>query len=224
MLNIVNDKKPRNSQMIGSKEDSISSLNGKNRIFFTFEDFKVKPINIEKKFNNHFRDESDYINRINTLMEFLGMFSNYTLADFYSKGDLKNQLHFHKLDENVDTVEMILRTYGFNEEKITSIISGSRLYQLSLEAKRSSIRVIVECTENIFSPLFLDTNHHIYMDEQLTKNENTLFYQYCPKYKEDKCESMRYTDECYAFEYLDHEKILRSYGYIYNPDESKKSS
>lgn len=223
-LKIVNDIKPKNKQMNGSKEDSISLVKSKSRIFFTFEDFKVKPINIEKEFNNHFEDENDYINRINILMEFLSMFSSYTLEDLHSKGNLKKQLHFHKVDKNINTVEKILKKYGFNEAKITSIMSGNRLYQLSLEAKRSSIRVIVECTENIFSPLFLDTNHHIYMNEKMTKNENTLFYSFCPKYEEDRCESMKYMDECYAFEYLDHKKILQSYGFKYNPDENKKSS
>ena len=221
---IVNDIKPRNNQMIGSKEDSIFLLKSKNRIFFTFEDFRVKPINIEKEFNNHFEDQNDYINRMNKLMEFLNMFSSYRIEDLHSGGGLKKQLHFHRVDKNIETVEKILTTYGFNEEKIESIISGNRLYQISLEAKRSSIRVIVEWTENIFSILFLDTNHHIYMNEKLTKNENTLFYNYCPKYEEDECESIKYMDECYAFEYLDHEKIRKTYGYSYSPNEDKKSS
>ena len=63
---IVNDIKPRNNQMIGSKEDSIFLLKSKNRIFFTFEDFRVKPINIEKEFNNHFEEDMEnYFKRYN---------------------------------------------------------------------------------------------------------------------------------------------------------------
>ncbi len=220
--NISNPIKPKNNKMQDSKNESLDKLNEKDTILFTFGDFKVTPIKIDREFNNHFKDEKDYIDRIGSVFEFFTTVSNYKKEDFIGNRTMQRQFHFHPIEKS-DTIKSILEEYGFNSRKIEEIISGQRLYQLSLEAKRSSVRIVVEWTENIFSPLFIDTNHHIYINEKITKDEKTLTYDYCPIHKKDQCNIMKYADECYAFTYLDEDKLQKSFGFNYSPNDDQKT-
>lgn len=206
---IVNNTKPKSS-VIPTKP------NFDDNILFTFQEFKFNSIDIRGKFNNHYKDENDIKEKLLNFMLFsLPWFSNEKLSNLEKNKGLRNKFHFHKIEnEQLDIIKEILETYGFPTLRIESLIDGDNIYQFSPEL-RSSPRIITERVDNKFSVLFWDTNHHIYFNEKLVNENNSLFYEVCPTYNDGKCSYMN--GFCYAFDYLDIKKIRDTLSYDLSP-------
>lgn len=53
------------------------------------------------------------------------------------------------------------------------------------------------------------------MNKRFVDQNNSLFYEYCPLYQNNKCERMNYLKTCFAFEFLDQEALNATYGYAF---------
>lgn len=169
-------------------------------------------------FNNFFSDEDEYVRKITALVEkALPLLSNeqYSLFNDISKS---KALHLHKLRGKNDILRLIFEKYQFNENTINNFIEGAELYQLEVPFENGATRVVFERIGNLISFLFLDPNHHIYMNQKLVNRSNSLFYEYCPRNQEGKCDRMDYFHTCFAFEYLDEEAYKNSFFNSFDPN------
>ena len=133
---------------------------------------------------------------------------------------MKN-LHLHSLRGKEKILRKIFQEYSFNETAIDNFLEGSDIYQFEVPFENGSSRVVFQKIDNLISFLFLDPNHHIYMNENIVHGNGSLFYEYCPINIEGVCERMNYFDTCFAFEYLDEEKYKSSFDNSYSFDESR---
>ena len=187
-------------------------------LFFSFAQFKLAPIKIEGIFNNFFKNEQHYIKM---MFCFLGMAmpllskENATLfsSDFTKAGTM----HIHKIHKKRNLIERILSIYGFSAQNIDNIFEGNEIYQLEVPYLNGATRVIFQRIDNLLSFLFFDTNLHLYLDEIKTSSSGSLFYEFCPTFLHDNCNIMKELQTCYAFEFLDIQKITTSLGYEYVP-------
>jgi len=183
--------------------------NDARRLSCSFEYFKCQPICINHRFNNHFRDSHDYFD---VLYNFLGVVLPKICEVTYNELKADNHgLHFHVIKE-VDKRELInkiMKEYNYNNSYIEQVVGDSLFeFKASLQGHSPS-RVVAYLSDNIIYVLFFDTNHHIYIDKDKTKD--SLYFEYCPTYLESKCKYM--PDDCFAVDYLDVEKIEKSYCY-----------
>ena len=187
-------------------------------LFFSFAQFKLKPVKLDGEFNNFFRDEQHYIQ---TMLIFLGSAmpllsrENATLfsGDFAKAGIM----HIHKVDKKRGLIERILLAYNFPIQNIDNIFEGNEVYQLEIPYLNGAARIIFQRIDNLISFLFLDTNHHLYLNEMKTSNSGSLFYEFCPVFLNNECNIMQELKTCYAFEFLDEQKIKRTLLYSYEP-------
>ncbi|WP_455010031.1 hypothetical protein [Oribacterium sinus] len=189
-------------------------------LLFTFHNFKITPINIDGTFNNFFNSQEEYVRKITILMDkALPLLSNerYSLFNDLSK---TKAMHLHRLNDREDILRKIFEKYGFNSDVIDELIEGAELYQLEVPFENGATRIVFERIDNLISFLFLDPNHHIYMNPKLVNNDNSLFYEYCPIYKSKTCKRMDYLHTCFAFDYLDIEKYLSTFSYGYDPSKN----
>lgn len=187
-------------------------------LLFTFSNFKFSPINIDGVFNNYFENEEEYIRKVSILIgKALPLLSNesYRLFNDVSKA---SNMHLHRLQGKENILKQIFKEYQFNEETINNFIEGADIYQLEVPFENGATRVVFERIDNLISFLFLDPNHHIYMNAKLVDRANSLFYEYCPVFQENLCQRMDYLGTCFAFEYLDEKAYNRSFENKYNPN------
>ncbi len=182
----------------------------RQNITFTFREFRKDCIHIPGVFNNYVLDEADFSGKLSSFVFFaLPLFSQHCYRDLLDRS-MGDQLHFHQIrDDQLDVVKQILKAYHFRDERIDSIVEGNCLYQFSSELN-TGMRVVAEKRGSLFSVLFFDANHHIYMNKALTQESGSLFYEHCPRNVQGKCATM--PDTCYAFEYLDIQKLHDSLG------------
>lgn len=181
-----------------------------DKIVFSFIDFHLKPINIKNQFNNHFKDQNDYLIKMTNLLTYcFNFFSNESVFSITTTKTQKT-VHFHQIKPTKHAlIKAILEEYQFNEEKISSILEGANIYQFESPNLNGSLRIVGELIGNTFSVLFIDVNHHIYLNK--TKMGNSLFYEHCPRHINGECPRMDYFGTCYCFDYLDEDKFIKSY-------------
>lgn len=98
-------------------------------------------------------------------------------------------------------------------------MEGENIYQFEIPFVNGASRVVFELINgNTLSFLFMDPNHHIYLDKRKVDASHSFFYEYCPKYLElDECPLMEQFQTCIAFEYIDILKFSETYGYSFEP-------
>lgn len=187
-------------------------------LYFVFDRFKASSINIKGEFNSFYKNEEEYIRKISIFLgKALPLLSQENSSLFVDKLKM-SQLHLHKILNKRVEVEKVLREYGFPEADINSIFEGAKLYQFEVPYENGAFRVIFELIgDNIISFLFLDPNHHIYFNKDKVDKSGSLFYDFCPIYKNELCKRMDYFDTCFAFEYLDFEKYKSSFSNDFSP-------
>lgn len=186
-------------------------------LLFTFSNFRMNPINIPEVFNNHFKDLDEFIRKVSILLgKALPLLSMET-SSLFNDCSKSKQFHLHKLTGKEDILFQIFKTYCFSPEAIDNFIDGAEIYQLELPYENGATRIVFERIENLISFLFLDPNHHIYMNHKFVDQNHSLFYEYCPVNEADDCPRMTYLQTCFAFEFLDKEAYEKTYGFDYSP-------
>lgn len=149
------------------------------------------------------------------------MLSNETAKELIENSVKQSTMHFHKISGKEEILRKILKEYGFSDNKVDDIIEGERIYQFEIPFENGAARVIFQVIGKAFSLLFLDVNHHIYFNANKVKQANSLFYEECPVNLIGECRRMEYLNTCFAFEFLDEEKITETYGYSFHYGEKK---
>ena len=184
-----------------------------------FSKFKLSPICLRGEFNNHFKDQQHFCT---VAAEFLGKIlpkiSSHTYSEICEGSQEGRILHFHAIDKSHQLiVQRILSEYGFPKTTIEQMTEGKDVFEFSAALGHTyAARVVCHKDENILYFLFLDTNHHIYINERYV-NES-LFYEECPAYNDKKCNYM--PADCFAVGCLDEQKISDSFGYSASPIEA----
>ncbi len=211
-VNLSDSEKP---QSVQNKQSSKSN----GRLLFSFAQFSLSPINLEKRFNNFYKDEEDYLEKISILVgKALPMLSREDETVFQEDQPKAKALHLHKVRHRREIMQDILIAYKFPQETIDNIIEGDQVYQLEVPYINGAARIVFNRVDNLISFLFVDPNHHIYMKEELVDRNNSLFYEYCPVYQDGKCIRMDYFGTCFAYEYLDEIKFKAAYESNYDPE------
>lgn len=186
-------------------------------LLFTFSKFRFFPINLKDNFNNYFEDSEEYIRKTTNLLGLaLPMLSNERLSIFNDLSKAKS-LHIHTLDGKEEILKAIFEEYHYSEQEIDDFLEGKQIYQLEVPYENGATRVVFEKIGNLLSFLFLDPNHHIYMNRRYVESNQSLFYEFCPCYAQNMCDVMEYMESCLAFDYLDHEKYNSSFSKSYSP-------
>ncbi len=190
-----------------------------NRLIADFSKFKLSPICLRGEFNNHFKDQQHFCT---VAAEFLGKIlpkiSSHTYSEICEGSQEGRILHFHAIDKSHQLiVQRILSEYGFPKTTIEQMTEGKDVFEFSAALGHTyAARVVCHKDENILYFLFLDTNHHIYINKRYV-NES-LFYEECPAYNDKKCNYM--PADCFAVGCLDEQKISDSFGYSASPIEA----
>ena len=193
-------------------------------LLFTFSNFKMNPINIDGVFNNFFGSQEEYIQKITILIEkALPLLSNEKYSLFNDLSKAKN-MHLHRLHGKEDILRQIFTEYRYNETAIDSFIEGAEIYQLEVPFANGATRIVFERIDNLISFLFLDPNHHIYMNRKFVDDNHSLFYEFCPVNESKSCQRMDYLGTCFAFEYLDIDAYNNSFGNSYSPQDDSSNS
>ena len=79
---------------------------------------------------------------------------------------------------------------GFNDNAIENFLEGADIYQLEIPFENGASRVVFQKIDNLISFLFLDPNHHIYLNKKIVDGNGSLFFEFCPVNENDKCERM----------------------------------
>ncbi len=187
-----------------------------NNLSVSFNNFHIKPICLRGKFNNHFKDNGHFAVVVASLFgKILPKVTSHTYKEISESGQEGRILHFHSIDkEHQELLFEILRAYNFSEQDIDQMSEGG-FYEFSANLGHVYAARIVchKLSDSILEVLFLDTNHHIYMNSKYT--EETLFYESCPEYNDEECDYM--PGDCFAVSYLDERKLKDSMGYIETP-------
>lgn len=218
----VNNKRIGNKTCKSVSVKNNTSLKDYSGLLFSFSNFKFYPINIKGVFNNYYKAEEDYIRIVSNILENgLPTLSNEN-EQLFSDVTKLNLLHIHKIERKDDILRQIFKEYGFNEIQINNMVEGLNIYQYEIPNENGASRFVFEKSGNIISFLFLDTNHHIYMNKSIVDGNNSLFYEYCPVYKSDQCTRMDYIlGTCIAVDYIDKDKYRNSFDYSYSPTHSE---
>lgn len=194
--------------------ERIESLDNPERLVVNFERFKLDPICLRGKFNNHFKDSQHFCD---VTAAFLGLvlpkITSHTFKEI-CEGSLEGRmLHFHTVDEgHRQLVREILEEYHFSGNKLDQMLEGNNIFEFSATLGHiHAARIVCHKYENVLNLLFFDTNHHIYINEKYVKE--SLFYEDCPVYLRSECTFM--PGECFAVSYLDENQIKESFGYSY---------
>lgn len=183
----------------------------------SFSKFQLKPVRLDDEFNSHFKDDAHFCAvASNFLGIILPKITSHTYKQLCEGTPDANSVHFHSIDEeHLETVRVVLNEYGYTKTAIDQMFEGNHIFQFSGTLGHTyPARAICHKIDNVLYLLFLDTNHHIYMNEKYTKD--SFFYEHCPIYQQEECKYMPY--DCFAFEYLDLRKIEESFGYSAAPE------
>ena len=194
----------------------VTTTTSSENLSINFSLFKLDPICIKGEFNNHFKDESHFHAIATSILgKILPKITSHKFSEVCEGGIEGDEIHFHPVDEShQEIVRDILTEYGYKKPRIDQMLEGSDIFQFSATTGHTyAARVVCHKIDNVLYLLFLDTNHHIYMNQKYVKE--SLFYESCPVYLNSNCRYM--PTECFAFEYLDLNKLEESYGYNLSP-------
>ena len=181
-----------------------------------FSSFKLDPICLSGKFNNHFKDTDHFASIASYFLKnILPKITSHSYKDICEGGVEGRELHFHTIDDShKELVREVLEKYSFPDSKIEQMFEGNSIFEFSaILGHTYAARVICHKVDNILQLLFIDTNHHIYFNPKYTKE--SLFYENCPIYAQGSCNYMPF--DCYAVSYLDEKKVAESFGYTTTP-------
>lgn len=196
-----------------------SSLSGSEALTFSFSNFRFTPINIDDVFNNHYKDETEYVRKISTLIgKALPLLSKES-SSLFSDISKITKLHLHKILNKQELLFEILQKYGFSNQFIDDLLEGAEIYQFEVPYENGATRIVFQKIDNLISFLFMDPNHHIYLNSEKTNRSGSMFYEYCPVYLNAQCYRMDYLKTCLAFDYLDQERLDTTFGYDYSPND-----
>lgn len=203
------------SQTQSTKIPKQKSDKSEKLLSISFEKFHLKSVCLDKKFNNHFKDKSHFAAVAASILGVtLPKVTSHTYKELSEGGTEGNGIHFHTVDKrHLETVREILSTYGYKEPEINQMFEGSIIQFSGITGHTYVTRVICHKVDNILYPLFLDTNHHIYINEKYV--EESLFYEDCPVFQQENCKYM--PSDCFAVGYLDLEKLKESFGFTESP-------
>ena len=93
-------------------------IDKKMSLVFTFANFHLNSINIERKFNNFYKNDDEYIRKLSLLIgKALPLLSMETV-DIFNDINKMDMLHLHKIRNRNDLLEEIFQKYNFSEDKI----------------------------------------------------------------------------------------------------------
>lgn len=194
----------------------VASIDREEPLIVNFSKLKLVSVCLQDRFNNHFKD-SEHFNSVVTgfIGTVLPKITSHTYNEVREGGPESRVLHFHTVDEtHREIIREILDLYGFPQHAVNQMLEGNDIIEFSATLGHvHAARMVCHKVNNILYLLFFDTNHHIYMNEKYLKD--TLFYEKCPTYTEGKCHYM--PAECFAFGYLDEDKLRESFGYSFDP-------
>lgn len=191
----------------GTLDDDIPLL-------FTFSNFKMTPISIDG-FNNHYSSQDEYVRKLSVFIgKALPLLSNEKLSLFSDRAKM-NSLHLHPIRGKENILRSIFKAYVYNSTTINNILEGADIYQFEVPFENGASRVVFQKIDNLISFLFLDPNHHIYLNKKIVDGNGSLFYEYCPVNNTKQCDRMNYLNTCFAFEFLDEERFKETYNYSY---------
>ena len=192
--------------------DKVSGTRDPEILIVDFSKFKIEPICLRGRFNNHFKDIQHFASvASNFIGTILPKITSHTYDEIREGGAEGRILHFHTIDEeHRKIVREILEEYHFPKQTIEQMIEGNHLFDFSAALGHMyPARIVCHKVDNILHLLFFDTNHHVYINEKYIGE--SLFYEDCPQYKNSNCIYM--PQDCFAVGCLDEEKIRESMGY-----------
>ena len=152
----------------------VKTNNDNSLITISLKKFKNNSININKEFNNHFKNQNEGVDFFNDMILLLKTLTEKTVSVFSDRTFLDRQ-HIHKIsNDKLCLLEKILKKYQLNQQSINEIIDGQKVYQIAKD--KSGGRLIFELNDNVIYPLFIDPNHHLYPIKQYF--EETFDYKY----------------------------------------------
>lgn len=186
-------------------------------LIFTFANFNSSSISIDG-FNNYYANEKDFTKKISVLFgKALPLLSKEKLSIFSDLNKM-DQLHLHLIKGKEKILREILKEYQYNEQVIEEIVGGNDIYQFEVPYENGASRVVFQKIDNLISFLFLDPNHHIYLNRKFVDGNGSLFYEICPINEAGDCKRMDYFGTCFMFEFLDEEKYLQTFGFSYTQE------
>lgn len=183
-------------------------------ISFSFSHFILDPVMIPNIFNNHFKNEEHLITVLTSFIgKILPKITSCKIQELLSSSLESNQLHFHTVDsDHKSIIAKVLCEYGYKQHQLEQMMEGNDIIMFAINLGHIyPARIVCQKIGNELFPLFFDTNHHIYMNEKYVKE--SFFYEHCPKYINNRCDFMPV--DCFAFGYLDEEKLKDTYNYSY---------
>jgi len=189
------------------------------QLVFSFNRFRLNPICIDREFNNFYRDEDQFVDKISVFIgRALPLLSQECETLFMGREKTKAEaLHLHKVTNKRAVIEDILKAYDYTQDEIDNIFEGEEVYQLEVPYINGATRVVFQRIENKISFLFMDPNHHVYFNDRIDEANRALFFEYCPINEEKQCSRMDYLHTCFAFEFLDEAKYESSWGSNFDP-------
>lgn len=201
---------------------NLTSVGENNQLVFTFANFHLKPIQLKDEFNNHYDSEDQYVEKITILLDkALPLLSKERTSLFTTELQKAAAMHLHRVTDKKEIISDILLKYGFTSQEVDNIFEGENIYQLEVPYANGATRVVFQRIDNIISFLFMDPNHHVYMNLKKAEEAGSLFYEYCPVHDEGRCDRMNYLHTCFAFEFLDEDKYNATYGCSYDPSNTE---
>lgn len=206
--------KPLNNS--STQEFRIIKNNGKLDedipLLFTFSDFKLKSISLDG-FNNFYRDEAEYLRKLTIFLgKALPLLSNERMSIFTDRSKM-NSLHLHLVKGKDDLLRAVFEQYNFSSTSIDNILEGQNIYQFEVPFENGATRIVFQRIDNLISFLFMDPNHHVYINRNLVNGNGSLFYEICPINEIGECDRMNYLQTCFMFDYLDKELYEQTYSY-----------
>lgn len=196
--------------------DKIKHSTETGNLLVNFEKFNLTPVCIRGQFNNHFKNTQHFYDvAAGFLGKVLPKITSHTYAEICEGGQEGRVLHFHTISKkHRKLVSDVLKEYGFSSQTIEQMMEGNDLFDFSATLGHDSpARIVCHKIDNVLYFLFLDTNHHIYMNEKYLGE--SLFYEDCPVYSDGNCNYM--PADCFAVSYLDEQKLKDTMGYADNP-------
>ena len=107
-----------------------------------------------------------------------------------SQVKIKGKFNNHFEDEShQEIIRDILTEYEYKRPCIVQMLEGSDIFQFPATTSHTyAVRVVCYKIDNVLYLLFLDTNHHIYMNQKYVKE--SLFDESCPVYLNSNCRYM----------------------------------
>ncbi len=205
---------PHAERLIHSKK----SPGEEGKLSISFVNFNANCICISS-FNNHYKDENDYIKKISSLFSCFKTVCGFDSAQLGSNGRLREMWHIHQIeDTKLQLIKNILRKYDFSDDQISSILEGEQLYQMECYGSGGAVRIVYQLIDNTIYPYFFDNNHHIYLNtSKCGESENNT---YCPLTHQSCTASIdeNYTleiDGCAISEFIDKEAYSKSFNYTF---------